>query len=117
MTDEKGGPVWVQTMIYFGRDIPGGGVVSDEQFNNFLQDVVTKEFPMGLTAFNAYGQMKKEDGTIEKQKTEVVLLVHEKTGANSEAVKRVIENYRSSFGTPQVMHSTSTIDVEFFQSA
>lgn len=106
---------WVQTVIYFGRDIPGGGVVSDEQFATFLADVVTKEFPAGLTAYDAYGQMQKDDGSIEKQSTKVVLLVHEKTGANSAAVKKIIDAYRSSFGTPQVMRTTVTIDVEFFQ--
>jgi Protein of unknown function (DUF3574) len=114
---EESKPTWVQTVIYFGRDIPGGGVVTDEQFSQFLTDVVTKEFPKGLTAFDAYGQMQKDDGSIEKQSTEVVLLVHEKNTANSEAVKRIIDAYRSSFGTPQVMRTTIPVDVEFFQSA
>lgn len=110
-------PVWVQTVIYFGRDIPGGKVVTDEEFVTFLEEVVTKEFPEGLTAYDAYGQMQKGDGGIEKQSTKVVLLVHEKTKANSEAVKRIIDSYRSRFGTPQVMRTTIPIDVEFFQSA
>jgi len=110
-------PTWVQSVIYFGRDIPGGGVVTEEQFTQFLSDVVTKEFPKGLTAFDAYGQMQKDDGSIEKQSTKVVLLVHRKTAANSQAVKRIIDSYRSSFGTPQVMRTTVPIDVEFFQSA
>jgi hypothetical protein len=114
---EESKQTWVQTVIYFGRDIPGGGVVPDAQFDKFLQDVVTKEFPKGLTAYDAYGQMQKDDGSIEKQSTKIVLLVHEKTSANSEAVKKIIDSYRSSFGTPQVMRTTVPIDVEFFQSA
>jgi len=117
MNDEKGGPFWVQTMIYFGRDIPGGGTVSDGEFERFLEEVVTAEFPLGFTAFDAYGQMQNEDGSVEKQRTEVVLLVHEKTAANTEAVQRIIDSYRSSFGTPQVMRTTISTDVEFFQSA
>jgi hypothetical protein len=60
--------------------------------------------------------MQKDDGNIEKQSTKVVLLVHEKTSAKSQAVKRIIDAYRSSFGTPQVMRTTVPIDVEFFQS-
>jgi hypothetical protein len=115
MPDERSGSAWVQTMIYFGRDIPGGGVVSDEQFDVFLSDVVTEEFPSGLTAFDAYGQMQKSDGSIEKQRTEVVVLVHEKTGANSDAAKRIIDSYRSSFNSPQVMQTTIPVEVEFFQ--
>lgn len=115
MATAKNESGWVQTMIYFGLDIPGGGVVSEEQFDNYLQDVVTKEFPKGLTAFDAYGQMQNKDGSIEKQTTKVVLLVHEDSSAGGMAVKRVIDQYRSSFGAPQVMRTASPIEANFYQ--
>lgn len=115
MTGAQSRPGWVQTMIYFGMDIPGGGVISEEQFDKFLLDVVTREFPKGLTAFNAYGQMQNDDGSIEKQTTKVVLLVHEESDAERKAVEKVIDAYRSSFGAPQVMRTTSPIDVSFYQ--
>ncbi len=114
---EKTVEEWLQTMIYFGMDIPSGGVISDAQFDEFLKETVTKEFPMGLTAYPAYGQMRNADGSIERQKTEVVVLVHEQTDANKAAVKKVIEAYRAQFDEPQVMRTTSAVDVEFFQSA
>lgn len=117
MTAEKMVGDWVQTTIYFGMDIPGGGVISDAQFDEFLKETVTKEFPMGLTAYPAYGQMKHANGSIERQKTEVVLLVHEQTKANREAVRTVVEAFREQFGKPQVMQTTSAVDVDFFQSA
>ena len=108
---------WVQTTIYFGLDIPGGGVVSEAQFDVFLKDTVTLEFPQGLTAYKAYGQMRNADESIERQTTEVVVLVHELTESNREAVKKVIAAYRQAFGDPQVMRTTNSVDVEFFQSA
>lgn len=117
MSTEKRAREWVQTMIYFGMDIPSGGVISDAQFDEFLKETVTKEFPMGLTAYPAYGQMRNADGSIERQKTEVVVLVHEQTEANLEAVRKVVDAYRSEFGKPQVMQTTSAVDVAFFQSA
>lgn len=107
---------WEQTTVYFGMDMPAGGTVSEAQFAQFVQDVVTKEFPEGLTAFDAYGQMEHADGSIERQPTKALLLVHEKSSAGSEAVGRIIESYRSSFGAPQVMRTTAPIEVEFFQS-
>lgn len=115
MTEAESGPVWVQTMIYFGQDIPGGGVVSKEKFEGFLEEVLTREFPKGLTAFDSYGQMQHDDGSLEKQTTKVVLLVHGNSAAEKEAVKRVIDSYRSRFGAPQVMCTTSPIEVDFFQ--
>lgn len=61
--------------------------------------------------------MQRSDGGIEKQSTKVVLLVHERTDVNSDAVQRIIDSYRAEFGTPQVMRATFSGDVEFFQGA
>ena len=110
------GSEWIQTTIYFGRDVPGGGEVSDEEFGRFLEEVVTAEFPAGMTVFDAYGQMQRDDGTIEKQRTRAVLQVHEKSDANSEKAGKVIDTYRARFSSPQVMRTTIPIEVEFFQS-
>lgn len=48
------------------------------------------------------------------EQTKAVLLVHEKTKANSDAVERIISEYRERFGKPQVMHTTQPLEVEFF---
>jgi hypothetical protein len=107
---------WQQTELYLGRDIPGGGAVSDEEFQKFLEEVVTREFPRGMTVFDAYGQMQDDGGNIVKQSTKAVLLVHEKGKAADDSIAGVIDAYRERFGSPQVMRTTIPIDVEFFQS-
>lgn len=106
---------WVKTELYLGRNIPGDGVVSEDDFQLFLEQVVSKEFPLGLTVFDAYGQMMETDGDIEKQDTKVIVLVHQDDEASAQAVERVITAYRERFGEPQVMHTTIPIDVEFFE--
>ena len=113
--DKESKPEWMETEIFFGRNTTGGGEVSEEDFNKFLEDVVTREFPAGLTVFDSYGQMKDDTGTIQKQATKVVFLVYEKSAENDEAIKRVIDSYREMFDQPQVMRTTTPIDVEFFQ--
>lgn len=112
--DKESKPEWIKTSISFGRNTTGGGEVSEEDFNKFLEDVVTREFPAGLTVFDSYGQMKDDTGTIQKQATKVVLLVHEDSAENDEAIKRVIDSYRRMFDQPQVMRTTTPINVEFF---
>jgi hypothetical protein len=107
-------PAWVQTELYFGRGIPTGGEVTEEAFQQFLEEVVTKEFPAGLTVYDAYGQQQDKGAPITHQKTKVVLLVHEKNDANAKAVNGLIEAYRARFGSPQVMHTTQVVDPEFF---
>lgn len=105
---------WLRTEIYCGRGIPAGGQVSEQQFADFLDKVVTKEFPKGMTVFDAYGQMEKTSGTIVKQPTKVILVVHEKSGENSAKVQKVAEEYRSKFGNPQVMHISSPTEPVFY---
>jgi Protein of unknown function (DUF3574) len=105
---------WVQTELYFGRGIPSGGEVTEEAFSQFLEEIVTKEFPAGLTVFDAYGQQQDKGAPITRQKTKVVLLVHQKTQSNAEAVERVIAAYRQRFGNPQVMHAQQAVEPEFF---
>ncbi len=111
-TEESG---WVQTELYLGTNIPGDGTVAEVDFQLFLEQVVSKEFPLGLTVYDAYGQMMEADGDIEKQDTKVIILVHQDDDANTQAVERVINAYRERFGEPQVMHSTTPIEVEFFE--
>jgi cytochrome c len=110
-------PTLVQSQVYLGGNIPGGGVVSEEEFGAFIGEVVTPEFPGGITVFDTYGQMQRGDGTIEKQQTKVLLLVHENSKADSERVIGVIDAYRDRFGTPQVMLNTVSVEAQFFQGA
>src|SRR5262245_20410541 len=44
---------YYRTELYFGRSIPGGGQVSDNEWEKFLADVVTPRFPDGFTILNA----------------------------------------------------------------
>jgi Protein of unknown function (DUF3574) len=105
---------WIKTEIYCGREIPSGGEVSESDFAAFLNEVVTAEFPLGLTVFDAYGQMEDSRGSIVKQHTKVILLVHEENETNAAKVRTVIDAYRDRFGNPQVMKISSPTEPEFY---
>ena len=109
-------PQWVRSEIYLGLDRQAGGTVTQAEFADFLNKVVTPSFPAGLTVFDAYGQMQKTDKAIVKQTTKVLLLVHQKTKSNSDAVQKVISSYRSSYGNPQVMYLQSPTNPQFISN-
>lgn len=109
-------PEYVQAEIYCGRNIPGAGEVTEEQFAQFLTDVVTPEFPLGMTVYDAYGQMKDPDGNIVKQRTKVILLVFEKSGTGDKSVQKIIDAYKEMSGGAQIMKTISEISPEFFPS-
>lgn len=115
-TTKEKTPEYVQAEIYCGRNIPGGGEVTEEQFAQFLTGVVTPEFPLGMTVYDAYGQMEDPDGNIVKQRTKVILLVFEKSGMGDESVRKIIDAYKEMSGGAQIMKTISSIEPEFFPS-
>ncbi len=108
------GPAWTRSEIFFGRNVPGGGLVSEAQFNEFLKDTVTRFFPLGMTVYDAYGQMKDPAGAIVRQDTRVVLLVHPAGGPEEKALQEIITVYRSRFGKPQVMALQTRTEPRFW---
>src|SRR3954465_12817319 len=59
----------VADRLYFGRSIPGGGGVPDDDWTAFLRDVVTPRFPSGLSVWRADGQWLDSQGTLEHEQT------------------------------------------------
>lgn len=104
----------VATYVLFGRNIPAGGEVSDQQFNDFLDNVITPAFPSGLTVFDAYGQWRNQDGSKVQQKTKVLWIVGNGSKADSDAIHKIVKTYRERFGGAGVLIQTSPATAEFF---
>jgi len=88
--------------LFFGRDIAGGGVVSDADWQCFLDQEVTPRFPDGLTVEEASGQWKGADGIVrEKSKRLTIVLV----GAAGEEAKlsAVRDAYKRRFQQDAVL--------------
>ena len=105
---------FVRTEIYLGRNLPGGREISRKEFGDYLNTVLTKEFPQGLTVVDAYGQMMEPGGKILKQATWLVIVVHENTSARTKAVDDAVAAYRARFKKAQVMRLSSPTSATFF---
>jgi hypothetical protein len=66
---------FVRTELFFGT-AKLGGAVTDEEFNIFLEYVVTPLFPDGLTVIKADGQFKGSNGVTIKEDSFVVVLLY-----------------------------------------
>jgi hypothetical protein len=81
--------------LYFGRDIPGGGFVTDQAWSSFAASVLTPAFPDGFTAYEALGQWRNpRDGTIVRERSFVVESVGAVVPAKLDAV---VQAYRAQF--------------------
>ena len=98
----------LRTTLYFGTTRPTGAV-SELEWQIFLRDEVTLRFPDGLTVWDAQGQWKSAKGTIDQERSKVLLLVHPDTPKARSAVQEVIEKYRKMFEQESVLWETASV--------
>ena len=106
----KASAAQVRTTLYFGTTRPTG-TVSELEWQVFLRDEVTKRFPDGLTVWDAQGQWRTPKGTIDQERSKVLLLVHEDNAAARASVLEVIARYRMAFEQQSVLWETARVCV------
>lgn len=112
-----GAEAWVSERLYLGRAIPGGDTVTIAQWRAFLHDVVTPAFPDGLTAWYADGQWQAPDGTMVREETFVLEILHPARVDVEAAIGSVVEAYRRRFAQQSVLRATSPARVRFYADA
>ena len=100
----------VRTTLYFGLARPKGSV-SELEWQVFLRDEVTSRFPAGLTVWEAEGQWRTATGSIDREQTKVLLLVHPDTAAARQSVQTVAEAYRKAFEQQSVLWESARVCV------
>jgi hypothetical protein len=96
------GKVLSRTELFFGLSKPGG-IVSEADFQRFMETEVTPRFPAGLTVLNANGQFKDATGTIIQEDSKLVILHFPATKANHDAVERIRNAYKAAFQQESVL--------------
>jgi len=105
----------VKTELYMSNDTATGYIITERQFEEFMDTVVAKYFPKGFTIYEAHGQAQEPDKSITRQATWVLVMIHEKTSGNDNAVEAVINEFRAQFENPEVMRTTSPIiETQFY---
>jgi hypothetical protein len=106
-----------RTELYFGMNIPGGGTVSESNWNKFLNDEVTPKFPDGFTVIEGYGQYKDKSGQIVKEKSRVLILLYAKKSRKDidPKLEAIREAYKKTFQQESVLRLdfSQTVQVSF----
>jgi uncharacterized protein DUF3574 len=100
---EAGDTAMVRDVVYFGRNRPDGGTVSDAEWEAYLDSVVTPRFPAGFTVVEAEGHWRGESGVVERERTEVLTLLHPGDETSREAVRALTEEYIRRFHQEAVL--------------
>jgi hypothetical protein len=100
----------IRTTLYFGLARPKGSV-TELEWQIFLRDEVTRRFPDGLTVWEAEGQWRTPDGSIDHEQSKVLLLVHPDTAVARQSVQAVIGVYRRKFDQQSVLWESARVCV------
>jgi hypothetical protein len=99
--------------LYFGRNIGDSAVVSDSAWGRFVRDVVTPAFPEGSTVWDALGQWRAPDGSIVREKSFVVELLHLVTPDVEQRVQQVMDDYKRRFAQQSVLRMVTNVRASF----
>ena len=108
---------FLRTELYFGRSKPDGTLVSDDDWNRFLADIVTPRFPDGFTILRATGQYREKSGKIITEPSSVLIFLYPRKARTESRSK--IEEIRAAnvkqFNQESVlrMDLKSSVEVRF----
>ncbi len=92
--------------LYLGTATPEG-VVTAEEWNAFLDQMVVPDFPEGLTSWAATGRWGNSTGLVERESSNLLQLAHNGSYEKDRAVLRIADRYKSRFHQVAVMRLRS----------
>ena len=100
----RGAVDFARSELFFGT-AKVDGVVSQEEFLEFVDRVITPRFPDGLTLLVADGQFRGEDGLIIKEKSFVLILLYplEDFARSSRRIETIRNRYKDEFQQESVL--------------
>ena len=99
---------FIELKVYFGREQGDGSVVSEAEWQDFLAETVTPQFPDGLTVFDAKGQwFDASQGRLYQESTKVlnVLAPADASDAALASARRISDAYKERFNQQAVFHT------------
>ncbi len=99
--------------LYFGRAIGDSAVVSDSAWAVFVREVVAPRFPDGLTTWRGEGQWRTATGTVVREPSVVMEIIHVAGDSTESALRAVILEYKRRFHQESVLRVTTDVRAQF----
>jgi hypothetical protein len=109
---EPVGNSYTRTTMYFGLTRPAGKI-SEAEWQTFLRDEVTPRFPEGLTVIEADGQYRRADGTIQREPSKVLVILHDDKPSTRKALEELVVSYKKAFKQESVLWETARVCAAF----
>ena len=99
--------------LFFGRSRGGVEVVTEEVWRRFLAEEITPRFPDGLTVLDAAGQWRGAPGTIERERTKLVVILTDAGGSGMRLTDEIVDAYKRAFDQESVLRTITPSCVSF----
>jgi hypothetical protein len=93
----------VRSELYFGTSRQAQPDVSPQQWQQFVDEIITPRFPDGLTILEGAGQWRMSDGSLAKEKTHIVIIVHPGTADAQQKLNEIRDEYKKRFSQEAVL--------------
>ena len=99
----------MRTELYFGLSMPDGEVVSEDEWQAFVDEQIMPRFKDGLTILDARGQYLDEGEALIKERTKVVVIIHPDTPRARIEIYNIIQAYKRRYGQGAVLRVTDEV--------
>lgn len=93
----------IQAQLFFGRDVAGRAMVSEEEWRRFLDEEVTPRFPGGLSVADVSGQWRDAGGTIVREESKVLLILMRGGPEDEGRLNAIRDSYKRRFNQDAVL--------------
>jgi len=108
------GEVWAKTELYFGLSRREGGFISETEWRNFSETVISPALREGFTVLGGEGQyMLRNSPIVIKEQAKVLVVVHPLDQRFDQALDGIIEAYRRRFSQESVLKVTTFVRARF----
>ena len=107
------GSAMQQTQLWFGLSKPDGQPISTQQWQHFVDQVITPAFPQGLSVVEARGQWLGNDGVRVSENSRGLLLIYPASKEKSYAIDLIRTRYQQLFAQESVMRIDQPVCVAF----
>ncbi|OJH40348.1 DUF3574 domain-containing protein [Cystobacter ferrugineus] len=102
-----------RTELFFGMNRENDVPVTDAEFDDFVDTVVTPRFRDGLTVYDADGQYLMNNGNLIHENSKILVLLHDGSAARSADINAIREEYKQRFHQESVLRIDSPSCVAF----
>ncbi len=105
---------FIRTELFFGSAKPDGSVVTDADWQYFLNTEITPRFPDGLTVLTGNGQFRNADGIIVRERSTVLILLYpvQTRRSSSEKIEQIRRLYKAAFQQESVLRADDILPVK-----